>query len=137
MDAGSFGFKSAPIMASSNQFEIIICGKGGHAAMPHLCIDPVLIASHLTQSLQTIVSRMMDPIELVVVSVTKIDVEKSANVTGDKCKLLGTVRTFSFDSLDQVERSTRQICESLPKIFGGKISLNFQRQYPPTINHYE
>ena len=137
MSAGSFGFKPGPIMASSNQFEIIIHGKGGHAAMPHLCIDPVVIASHLIQSLQIISSRMMDPIEPIVISVTKIDVGESANIISDKCKLLGTVRTFSIETLDQVETKMIDICESLPKMFGGRAFLDFQRQYPPTVNHYE
>lgn len=137
ISVGSFGFKSGPIMASSNQFEIIIHGKGGHAAMPHQCIDPVIIASHLIQSFQVITSRIMDPIEPVVISVTKLDVGESANIISDKCKLLGTVRTFSIEALNQVETRMREICESLPKMFGGRVFFDFQRQYPPTINHDE
>jgi hippurate hydrolase len=80
---------------------------------------------------------MIDPIEPVVISITKINVGESANVISDKCKLLGTVRTFTLEALDQIEENMRQICESLPKIFGGNIFFNFQRQYPPTINHNE
>ena len=137
MKAGSFGFKSGAIMASSNQFEIIIKGKGGHAAMPHLCVDPVLVACHLIQSFQIISSRMMDPIEPVVISVTKIEAGESANVISDECKLLGTVRTFSIDALDQIEKNMSDMCENLPKIFGANIFFKFQRQYPPTINHKE
>lgn len=137
ISVGSFGFKSGAIMASSNQFEITIHGKGGHAAMPHLCIDPVVIASHLIQSFQVISSRIVDPIEPAVISVTKIEVGETANIISDTCKLLGTVRTFSFETLNQVETKMRDICESLPKIFGGRGFLDFQRQYPPTINHID
>tara|TARA_E500000331_G_scaffold349025_1_gene391548 strand:+ start:262 stop:1482 length:1221 start_codon:yes stop_codon:yes gene_type:complete len=135
MSAGSFGFKSGPIMASSNQFEINIHGKGGHAAMPHLCVDPVLISSHLIQSFQTIASRFLDPIEPVVVSVTKIEVGETANIISDKCNLLGTVRTFSMNVLDLVETKMKHMCETVAKTFGGNVVFNFQRQYPPTINH--
>ncbi len=135
MRAGTFGFRNGAIMASSNQFEINIEGKGGHAAMPHLCVDPVLISSHLIQSFQIISSRVIDPIEPVVISVTKIEVGETANIISGECKLLGTVRTFSIKVLDQVERRMAEICDNSAKMFKAKINFNFTRQYPPTINH--
>ena len=135
MKEGTFGFKSGPIMASSNQFEIVIQGKSGHAAMPHLCVDPVIVASHFIQYFQSITSRLMDPIEPAVISVSKVVAGESANIISDECKLLGTVRTFNFDVLDKIEKLMIEACLSIPKLFGAKASLNFVRQYPPTINY--
>ena len=132
---GHFGLNPGPMMASSNQFEIHVRGKGAHAAMPHLGIDPVLVASHLIQALQTIVTRVSKPIEAVVISVTQVQAGEAINVIPDTCTLKGTVRTFSLDALDLVESSMRRICEQLPLAFGATASLRFERQYPPTVNH--
>jgi len=132
---GHFGFNPGPMMASSNQFEILVTGKGAHAAMPHLGVDPVLVASHLIQALQSIVTRTTKPIEALVISVTQVQAGEAINVIPDTCVLRGTVRTFSLATLDLVEASMRRICEGLPTAFGATASLRFERQYPPTVNH--
>ncbi len=132
---GIFGFNPSAIMGSSNQFEIKIQGKGGHAAMPHLCIDPILVSSHLVQALQTIISRGVKPVESVVLSISQINAGHSPNIISDNCSLYGTVRTFSEKTLDLVEKRILEICNYLPKTFGASAKLNFTRQYPPTINN--
>lgn len=132
---GHFGLNPGPMMASSNQFEIMVTGKGAHAAMPHLGVDPVLVASHLIQALQSIVTRTTKPIEAVVISVTQVQAGEAINVIPESCVLRGTVRTFSLSTLDLVESSIRRICEAMPGAFGATASLRFERQYPPTVNH--
>ena len=132
---GVFGFNPSAIMGSSNQFKIKIQGKGGHAAMPHLCIDPILVASHLVQALQTIISRGVKPVESVVLSISQINAGQSPNIISDSCSLFGTVRTFSEKTLDLVEKRILEICDHLPKTFGASAKLEFIRQYPPTINN--
>ena len=132
---GSFGLNPGPMMASSNQFEILVKGKGAHAAMPHLGVDPVLVASHLIQAFQTLVSRTSKPVDAVVVSVTQVQAGEAVNVIPDHCQLKGTVRTFSLEALDRIEQTMQRICNQLPAAFGGSAELRFERQYPPTINH--
>jgi hippurate hydrolase len=134
---GEFGLNPGPIMASSNQFEVVIHGKGAHAAMPHLGIDPVLIASHLIQALQSLVTRTSKPVESVVISVTMVQAGEAVNVIPDSCSIKGTVRTFSLAALDVIEKGMQRLCDQLPLAFGAHATLQFDRQYPPTINHAE
>lgn len=134
---GEFGLNPGPIMASSNQFEVRITGKGAHAAMPHLGIDPVLVASHLIQAFQSLVTRSSKPVEAVVISVTMMQAGEAVNVIPDTCSLKGTVRTFSLEALDVIEQGLQRICDQLPLAFGAHAELQFDRQYPPTINHAE
>ena len=101
---GYFGFNCGAIMGSSNQFEIVIEGKGGHAAMPHMCVDPVVVASHVIQALQTVVSRVIKPIDPAVLSVSQVLAGDSPNIIGRSCKLLGTVRTFNMKTVDTIEK---------------------------------
>ncbi|MGA1253975.1 MAG: M20 aminoacylase family protein [Burkholderiaceae bacterium] len=134
---GEFGMNPGPIMASSNQFEVLITGKGAHAAMPHLGIDPVLIASHLIQAFQSLITRTSKPVESVVISVTMVQAGEAVNVIPDTCLLKGTVRTFSLEALDVIENGMQRLCDQLPLAFGAQAALQFDRQYPPTINHAE
>ena len=134
---GEFGMNPGPIMASSNQFEVLITGKGAHAAMPHLGIDPVLIASHLIQAFQSLITRTSKPVESVVISVTMVQAGEAVNVIPDTCLLKGTVRTFSLEALDVIENGMQRLCDQLPLAFGAHAALQFDRQYPPTINHAE
>ncbi|CAM8623189.1 AbgB Metal-dependent amidase/aminoacylase/carboxypeptidase [Burkholderiales bacterium] len=132
---GEFGLNSGAMMASSNEFEITVCGKGAHAAMPHLGVDPVLIASHLIQAFQSLVSRETKPIDATVVSVTQINAGEATNVIPDTCVMKGTVRTFSAQALDTIEQGMARICHQLPPAFNARAEFSFLRNYPPTINH--
>lgn len=131
---GQFGVNPGPMMASSNQFEILVEGKGAHAAMPHLGVDPVVVAAQLITAIQTVVSRTVKPIESAVVSVTQLQAGEAINVIPNSCSLKGTVRTFSLTVLDEVEAALGRLCASLPEAFGARAHLNFERQYPPTVN---
>ncbi len=132
---GEFGMNPGAMMASSNEFEITLRGKGAHAAMPHLGVDPVLIASHLILGFQSLVSRETKPIDATVLSVTQVHAGEATNVIPDHCVMKGTVRTFSLQALDTIEDGMRRICSQLPSAFGAQADFQFNRNYPPTINH--
>ncbi|MEQ1660372.1 MAG: amidohydrolase, partial [Hylemonella sp.] len=123
-----------PVMASSNEFKITIRGKGGHAAMPHNAVDPVLVACQMVQAFQTIISRNIKPIDAGVISVTMIHAGHASNVIADSCELQGTVRTFTLEVLDQIEARMREVAEHTCTAFGARCDFEFERNYPPTIN---
>ena len=131
---GEFAVSAGAVMASSNEFRIVLRGKGGHAAMPHLALDPVPAACQLVQALQTIVSRTVRPIDAAVVSVTMIHAGEATNVIPDSCELQGTVRTFSVEVLDQIEQRMRTLSQQTAAAHALSCEFEFQRNYPPTIN---
>ena len=135
LPAGDFAICPGPIMASSNEFLIRITGKGSHAALPHNGVDPVPIACQMVQAFQTIITRNKKPIDAAVISVTMIHTGEATNVVPDDCEIQGTVRTFTLDVLDLIERRMREIAEHTAAAFGATVEFEFQRNYPPTINH--
>ena len=135
MQVGQFAIKSGPSFASSNEFKITIRGKGAHAAMPHNGVDPVPVACQMVQAFQTIVTRNKRPIDAGVISVTMIHAGEATNVVPDSCELQGTVRTFTLEVLDLIERRMRSIAEHTSAAFEASCEFEFARNYPPTINH--
>ncbi|MFT0851966.1 M20 aminoacylase family protein [Achromobacter sp. F4_2707] len=134
MEAGSFGVKAGPIMASSNTFSILVEGRGAHGAMPNLGADPVIAAVQIVQSLQTIISRNCDPLDPAVLSVTQVHAGSADNVIPTDAVIRGTVRTFSDATLDLIEARMQAVCEQTAAALDCKATLDFQRKYPPTIN---
>ena len=135
MAAGKFGVTPGPMMASSNEFEVIVKGKGSHAAQPHNSIDPVMIAVQIAQSWQTIVARNINPNDPAVLSITQIHSGSATNVIPDEATLIGTVRTFSVEVLDLIEQRMREIAHHTVAAFGAEVDFRFHRNYPPLINH--
>jgi len=133
-DVGFFAASAGPVMASSNEFKIIIQGKGGHAAMPHNALDPVPVACQLVQGFQSIISRNIKPIDAGVISVTMIHAGEATNVIPNSVELQGTVRTFSLAVLDQIEQRMQDMTAQLCAAFGMSAEFEFRRNYPPTIN---
>ncbi|MDB5843267.1 MAG: amidohydrolase [Polaromonas sp.] len=131
---GTFAVSAGPVMASSNEFKIVIRGKGGHAGMPHTGIDPVPVACQMVLAFQTIVSRNKKPVDAGVISVTMVHAGEATNVVPDFCELQGTVRTFSIEVLDLIERRMRAIAEHTCAAFEASCEFEFSRNYPPTIN---
>ena len=131
---GTFAVSAGPVMASSNEFRITIRGKGSHAAMPHNGIDPVPVACQMVQAFQTIISRNKKPVDAGVISVTMIHAGEATNVVPDFCELQGTVRTFSIDVLDLIEKRMKEIAEHTCAAFEARCEFEFVRNYPPTIN---
>ncbi len=134
MEAGSFAIHSGPVMASADRFDIRFTGVGAHAAMPHLGVDPVVAGAAFVQAAQTLVSRVLDPIDAGVVSVTQFHAGEAYNVIPDRAELCGTVRTFSAEVRDRLERGLRQVAEGIAQSHGVEVDFQFRRGYPPTIN---
>ncbi|BBB64261.1 hydrolase [Undibacterium sp. YM2] len=132
---GTFGVTPGPMMASSNEFEVIVRGKGAHAAQPHKGIDPIMVAVQMAQSWQTIVSRNASPLESAVLSVTQIHSGSATNVIPDEATLIGTVRAFSTEMIDLIEKRMRTIAEHTAAAFDAQVDFRFKRNYPPLINH--
>jgi len=135
MQIGRFAIKSGPLFASSNEFKITIRGKGAHAAMPHNGIDPLPVACQMVQAFQTIITRNKRPIDAGVISVTMIHAGEASNVVPDSCELQGTVRTFTLEVLDMIERRMRQVAAATCQAFEATCEFTFSRSYPPTVNH--
>jgi amidohydrolase len=135
MSVGQFAVRSGPCFASSNEFKVTIRGKGGHAAMPHNGIDPVPVACQMVQAWQTIITRNKRPIDAGVISVTMIHTGEATNVVPDRCVMEGTVRTFTLEVLDLIERRMKEVAEHTAAAFGASCEFEFVRNYPPTINH--
>ncbi len=135
MAAGQFALKSGAVFASSNEFKIVLRGKGCHAAMPHNGLDPVPAACQMVQAFQTIISRNKRPLDPGVISVTMIHTGEATNVVPDSCEIQGTVRTFSLEVLDMIERRMKTIAEATAQAFELQCEFEFRRNYPPTINH--
>ena len=131
---GTFAVSAGPVMASSNEFRIVIRGKGCHAALPHNGIDPVPVACQMVLAFQTIISRSKKPVDAGVISVTMIHAGEATNVVPDFCELQGTVRTFSTEVLDLIEQRMKTIAEHTCAAFEAQCEFEFHRNYPPTIN---
>ena len=134
MPAGTMAVSAGPVMASTSEFKITIRGKGSHAAMPHMGIDPVPIACQVVQGFQSIVSRNKKPLDAGVISVTMIHAGEASNVVPDACELQGTVRTFTTELLDLIERRMRQVAEHTCAAHEARCEFELVRNYPPTVN---
>jgi len=134
MPAGKFAMRSGPMMASFDIFEITVKGKGTHAALPHLGVDPVIAAAQIATGLQTITSRNTHPLDSAVVSVTQIHGGDTWNVIPDEVVLRGTTRSFRKEVQDAIEAAIRRIAEGVAGAMGASVSLRYERRYPPTVN---
>ncbi len=135
LPVGQFALRPGAIMASADFVEVNITGKGGHAARPHCCTDPILIASHLVQAFQTVISRDTDPVEAAVVSITTIEAGDTNNVIPQTARMTGTVRTLKPEIRDLVEDRLDVICKNLGPAFNAEIECDYERHYPVTVNH--
>ena len=134
MPVNQFGFRAGPTMASSNRWDIVIKGVGGHAAQPHASVDPIIVAADMVHALQTVISRSKNPLEQAVLSITQIHAGDAYNVIPGEAVLRGTVRTYSVETLDKIEADMRRIATTLPQVYGGTGELDFVRAYPPLVN---
>ncbi|UCF93653.1 MAG: amidohydrolase [Desulfobacterales bacterium] len=131
---GCIGVRPGPIMAAMDRFDIKITGKGGHGAMPHLCVDALEVGTQVVNALQRIVSRHIKPLEPVVITVGRFHAGRAFNIIADEAELSGTTRTFNeeiWDSWEQrLEKVVRGVCESM----GAQFDFKFSKGYPPTVN---
>ncbi len=133
---GTFGVNSGPMMAAVDEFDIIVRGKGGHAASPHLAIDPVVISAQVISAVQTIISRSTDPVDKALISITKINAGTAYNVIDDQVKMGGTIRTFKKKTRSYIEKRLAELCKGIAEAHGAEINIQFDlvNKYPPTIN---
>ncbi|TGD98239.1 M20 aminoacylase family protein [Methylobacterium nonmethylotrophicum] len=134
---GSFAIRPGAIMAAADRITIRVTGKGGHAAAPHDCIDPVLVASHIVTALQSIVSRTLDPVSSAVISVTQVRAGDAFNVIPEFAILNGTVRTLSETVRDTCEARISQVASNVAAAFGATATVDYGRGYPVTANDPE
>lgn len=137
LPVGQFAIRPGPIMAATAEFTITVKGRGGHAAMPHGTIDPIVIASQLVGALQTVASRSTDPVEAVVVSVTKFHAGDAYNVIPETAEIAGTVRTLKKEIAKKSEERIRAICDGIATAFGATITVDYDANYPVTFNNPE
>ncbi|NKE67806.1 amidohydrolase [Ramlibacter sp. RBP-2] len=136
MKPGTIGINPGPLMAAADRVTIEIIGKGGHGAHAYLTVDPVVVAAHVITAVQTIVSRNVRPVDSAVISLcamTAGDVHAMSVVPG-KATLVGTVRTFSPDVQDLVQRRLTELCSAVALGFGATAKVDYERVYPATIN---
>ena len=132
---GTITYRKGPIMASADRFILTIQGKGGHGATPHDTKDAIAIASQLVVNLQQIVSRRVNPTEAAVLSVGSFVAENAFNIIADTAKLSGTIRTFTPEMRDLMEKELKRVVEGTCIAADCTYSLTYERGYPPVINH--
>jgi len=133
---GKMAVRAGPVMAATDEVQITVRGRGGHGAMPHLAVDPVVVSAQLITALQTIASRSVNPIDAVVVSICSMATSQVGvfNVIPDHVKLVGTVRTFQPQTRDLAERRVRELATKTAEAFGASAEVTYARGYPATIN---
>ncbi|MQW56145.1 M20 aminoacylase family protein [Sinorhizobium meliloti] len=137
IEVGKFGIRHGSIMGSQDDFDIIVKGRGGHAAEPSQTIDPVVIAAQIILGLQTLVSRKTDPLESLVVSVTKLNAAQAYNIIPDQVEIGGTVRTSASSLRDFAEREIPASAQGIARGFGAEIEFKYLRSVPATFNSTE
>ena len=133
---GKMAVRAGAVMAATDEVQITIRGKGGHGAMPHLAVDPVVTAAHVITALQTVASRTISPLDSVVVSICSMATSQVGvfNVIPDHVKLVGTVRSFQPETRDLAERRVREIVTKTAEAFGATAEVTYARGYPATVN---
>jgi hippurate hydrolase len=132
---GAFAIRKGSLMASADEITITIEGKGGHGALPHLCIDPVMVGAQLIMALQTITSRNVDPLDSSVISITRFQAGTANNIIPQSAWLNGTVRTLKPATRDMVEKRIHEVAAGVAEASGATARVEYRRGYPPTINH--
>ena len=135
LPVGKFAIRHGAIMAATSEFDIRVKGKGGHAAMPHTTLDPIVAASSLVLALQTIVARNTDPVEALVVSVTTIHAGDAHNIIPEEVKLTGTIRTLKGEVAERAFQRMREIAAGVATAHGCTADVSIHVNYPVTYNH--
>ena len=136
LPAGQMAVKPGAVMAATDEVQVTLRGRGGHGAMPHLVIDPVVAAAQVISALQTIASRNVAPVDSVVVSICSMQTSQvgAFNVVPDSVQLVGTVRSFRPETRDLAEKRFREIVGKVADAMGCSTEIQYTRGYPPTIN---
>ena len=133
---GKIAVRPGPMMAATDEIVIRVRGKGGHAAVPQLAVDPVVASAHVIAGLQTIASRNANPVDAVVVSICSMQTSQvgAFNVIPDAVELIGTVRTFRPETRDLAQQRVGEIASKIAEAFGATAEVDYRRGYPATVN---
>jgi len=134
LDVGEFAVRPGPMMAACDCFEISVIGEGAHGAMPHLGVDPVVCGAEIVGALQSIVSRVADPLDSAVLSVTKFHGGDAFNVIPERIELAGTARSFKEVVRKQIENGIARVSGGIAAAHRCRVEINYMRQYPATVN---
>ena len=134
MEPGTVSVRPGPVMAAADGIEIEVIGRGGHAAIPESCVDPVVASAQLILALQTVASRSTSPLDSVVVSVCQVRGGSAHNVIPDRVSLAGTVRTLRPETRARVDAEIRRIAAGVAMTTGTQINVEWLPGYPPTVN---
>jgi len=135
-EVGSFHIREGALLAAADEFDITITGRGGHAAAPHEAVDPNLAAAHVTVALQSVASRITDPLKQVVVSICVLRSHNEAfNIIPQTVTMRGTVRTLEGDVRDLGQRRLKEIVDLTARAHGCSADIKYDRGYPATVNH--
>lgn len=132
---GSIAYTPGPAMAGTGSFEIIVHGKGGHAAFPHLCTDPLLIAAQLVNQLQALVARRTDPLQAAVLSVTRFHAGSANNIIPQSAVLGGTFRALDIEVLRQLHAGIKEMSHAVCHAHGACADVRCELGYPVLANH--
>ena len=136
LPAGTFAIRPGSIMASESSFHIQLRGRGGHAAMPYMTVDIMLVASQIVVALQSIVSRKLNVLSKpAVVSVTEFLTDGTVNVLPSKISLKGDCRCFSDETIQHLEASMERVVAGLCASAGAEYTFDFETVFPATVNH--
>ncbi|SAK91063.1 amidohydrolase [Caballeronia pedi] len=135
--AGHLGFRAGPFMASADQVTVRVIGHGGHGAMPHMTIDPVVVCSAIVLALQTVVSRNVAPLDMAVITVGAIHAGEASNVIPDEACMNISVRALRPAVRDELERRITQVIESQAAVYGARAEVNYEASYPVLVNDAE
>jgi len=134
LEVGKFVTRPGPVMASADEFEIRLSGRGGHAARPHQCIDLIVAGAAIVQGLQTIASRNADPVKGVVVSVSQFHAGATSNVLAQTASLSGTVRALDAATRDLAQTRLTELARTIARAYGAEAEVIYARDYPVTRN---
>ncbi len=135
LSTGRISIGTGAVMASPSEFEIIISGKGGHAAEPHKTIDPILVGTTIVNLLQNIIPKQLSPFTNALLSVTCFQSGNTFNVTPKEALIKGTVRTFDRDTDTKICKAMESVISSVTGSMGAKYSFRYNPGYPPVINN--
>jgi hippurate hydrolase len=132
---GEVSAVAGPVLAAADMLDITVRGKGGHAARPHLAIDPVLVGAQIVVGLHQIVSRRVDPLDSAVISLCQFQSGSAHNVIPESAEIHGTVRTLRAATQDEMERLITQAAKGIGALNDAEVTVGYHRGYPPTVNH--
>ncbi|MCR4377730.1 MAG: M20 family metallopeptidase [Rhodospirillales bacterium] len=134
LDVGAFAVKAGPMMAAYDSFNATVIGHGAHGGMPHLGVDPVVVAAQVISAWQSISSRMLDPFDAVVISVTQVHAGDAYNVIPDRVEMKGALRSFDVNVRDRAWAHMETLGQGIAMGYGARFKLELQETYPATIN---